>query len=310
MAVKNLEEVLAALSGDERKLFDSTLSKNPELRDGWLRQDDYSRKLNEFKAKETEFEAAQADKERWEAWAERNVPIWDSLAEKGIVDKDTGEELWTKTKTDLETQLEEARKAAVAGADMDPAELDKRVREITKEAGVLSRTELDAVIQAEAKKLATETFDEQWKAKESDFNTKTIPFVAGFSGSYALAAMQYQQETGEKWTAEKRDEFYKLMATENNFDPEKVLDKFMTPFRDKKLRQEEIQTEAKKLAATMSGMPGSGSGDQNYIPPSEAQKGAMRQMLERSAEGDGDFESLIMNKAREAGAALRAEGKT
>ena len=60
MAVKSFEEVYGKLSADEKKLFDSTLTKHPELKEGWLRQDDYSRKTQEIAAQKKDFEEGQA----------------------------------------------------------------------------------------------------------------------------------------------------------------------------------------------------------------------------------------------------------
>ena len=306
MAVKTFEETLSQLSADERKLFETTVNKHPELKEGWLRQDDYSRKLNEFKSKETEFETAKARAVELDAWADRNVPIYNALVEKGIVN-DEGEELWTQQKTELEKQLDEAKKAAVAGGDMDPAELDRRVTEIVKANGGLSKAEFEAVVKSQAKAMAEETFNEQWKTKESDFNTKTIPFVAGFSAATAVVASQFEKETGQPWTAERQKDLFETMSREQNFDPFAMKEKILAPFKAKKEEDERVEKRAKELAASMRGMPGGGG--EEFIPPDEQRKGALRQMMERSAENEGDLESLLKGKALEAAAQLQAEGK-
>ena len=306
-------QMIARLSADERKLLDSTFSKYPELKDDWkeakedgLRQSDYSRKMNEIKEKETEFETAKTRAAELEGWAERNVPIWEGLAEKGIIDKETGEELWTAQKSALETQLEEARKAAVAGGDMDPAELDKRVREIVKANGGVSPEEFKALIASEGKKLAEETFKEQWQGKEKDFNERTIPFIAGFSSATAVVASRFEKETGEPWTAERQKEMFDLMTQEKNFDPFKVQDKMLAPFKAKKDEEARIQAEVEKRVSSMRKMPG--GGEEDYLPGPNEGKGALREMMERST-GEQDFQSLMASKAREAGVQLKAEGK-
>ena len=310
MAVKTLEETLSQLSADERKLFETTVTKYPELKEGWLRQDDYSRKLNEFKSKETEFETAKARAAELDAWADRNVPIYNTLVEKGIVDEN-GEELWTQQKTELEKQLEEARKAAVAGGDMDPAELDKRIKEITKAYGVMSPEEQKALINSEAKKLAEEVVDTKYKEFETKFNEKTIPWVGGFAGRVATTATAFERETGQPWTADSEAALYKLMADEKNFDAFAVRDKFLAPYIEKKnakkAEEERVEAEVQKRIKSMRGMPG--GGDEEYIPPDEQKKGALRQMLERSAEGGGDLESLLKSKTMEAATELQREGK-
>ena len=54
MAVKTFEEIYSGLSAQEKTLLDNVFAKEPELKGGWLRQDDYSRKQNELKSKQAE----------------------------------------------------------------------------------------------------------------------------------------------------------------------------------------------------------------------------------------------------------------
>ncbi len=303
MAVKTFEETLAQLSADERKLLDNTFAKHPELKEGWLRQDDYSRNMNSLKEQKTKLEDDLAYAEKMKDWADRNVPKWDALAEKGIIDKETGDELWTSQKAELERQLDEAKKQLVGG-EMDPAELDRRVKEIVTASGGVTKDEMNALIQSEAKKLAKETFAEEWGVKETNFNEKTIPFVAGFSAATAVAAAKYEKETGKPWTADTAKEFFGKMSEEKNFDPYAVIDKFIEPIKKGKETETEIErlkAENERLKAGR-GMPG--GGDERAIPQ---EKGALQMMLERSA--DGDFESMIKGKAVEAATELIAEGK-
>ena len=307
MAVKSFEEVYGQLSADEKKLFDSTLTKHPELKEGWLRQDDYSRKTQEIAAQKKDFEEGQAKVAQYDAWYEKVEPRWKGLAEKGIIDEETGEELWTAQKSKLEEELESAKAAALAGADMDPKELDRRVTEIVKANGGVSKEEMSALIQSEAKKLASEVFTEQWSGKEKDFNEKTIPFVAGFSAGTAVVASQFEKETGEAWTKERQAQMFELMAAKKNFDPFAVKEEMIAPFKAKKDQEAEIERRVQERLQTTKGMPG--SGDEPLIPEAEKAKGALRQMLDRSAEVEGDIQGLIMGKAREAGAQMRSEGK-
>jgi hypothetical protein len=307
MPAPSFEEVYGQLSADEKKLFDSTLTKHPELKAGWLRQDDYSRKTQELASQKKDYEEAIAEKAKYDEWADRTIPVWKRLAEQGIVDEETGEELWTKQKSELEQQLSEAKAAALAGGDMDPKELDRRVTEIVKANGGVTKEEMAALIQSEAKKLASEVFTEQWQGKEKDFNEKTIPFVAGFSAGTAVVASQFEKETGEAWTKERQAQMFELMAAKKNFDPFAVKEEMIAPFKAKKDQEAEIERRVQERVQATKGMPG--SGDEPFIPEAEKAKGALRQMLDRSAETEGDTMTLIMNKAREAGAAMRSEGK-
>jgi len=309
MAVKTFDEVYGQLSAEEKKLLDNTFAKHPDLKEGWLRQDDYSRKMNEIKSKETEYTEALAYNQKIQAWADVNVPKWEALAEAGIIDKETGQELWTKQKSDLEKQLEDARKAAIGG-DMDPAELDKRVREIVKANGGVTPDELKAVIASEAKKLAEETFTEQWKTKENDFNTKTIPFVAGFSGANAIIATRYETQTGEQWDAEKQKALFKKMADAQNVDPFAVGGEMIEEAKGKKkalTMEEELKKLKEENEALRQGRSMPGGGMEPYIP-TPGTKNPLQMMLDRSA-GTDDVTSLVQKAAQEAGKELRSEGK-
>jgi hypothetical protein len=312
MAVKTFEELVAGLqlSADEKKVFDNALAKEPELKKGWLRQDEFSREMNEISSKKkrlTELEEYQA---RMKPWSDTTYAKLAELKEKGVFDVDTGEELWTAQKADLERQI---AAAAVAGGDMDPKELEKRVKEIVTASGGVTKDELNALVQSEARKLAKEEFGNEWKARETDFNTKTIPMVAGFSAATAVMAAKYEKEAGEPWTAEKQKELFDLMGKENNFDPFVVGEKMLAPVRDKKAREAEINAEAdkryKQRIAEM-GMPGGGGED--YIPQGDGgarPMGALQAALKASGDANGDIDQLIRSKAVEAATALKGEGK-
>lgn len=310
MALK-FSEMVARLSADERKLLDNTFAKYPELKDDWksveedgLRQADYSRKMNEWKAKETEYVELQTYKEKQAPWAETAYERIHAMEEAGVLDAD-GTVLWTTQKADLEKQLDEARKAAVGGADMDPAELDKRVREIVKQNGGLTKEELNAVIISEGKKLVAEGFKEEWSKKETSFNENTIPFVTSFATSASIVANRYEKETGEKWTLDKQKELYAMMSADKNFDAFSFEERLLGPHREKKTREAEIQAEVDKRVKAQRGMPG--GGEEGFIPQPQ-EKGALQKMLEQSA-SDGDFEAKIRAGAVQAAKELQAEGK-
>lgn len=311
MAVRTWDQIYSSLSAEEKKLLDNTLSKNPELKDGWMAGDDYSRKTQALAAEKTKMQERLDYADTMEQWADVNVPKWDALTESGLIDKDTGEELWTGQKTELERQLAEAQAKAVAGGDMDPAELKRNVEAIVKEYGVVSPTEMKALIASEAAKLSGETFDAKYAEKEVTFNEKTIPFVAGFSSGVAVVAAKFERETGKPWTADTAKEFFGVMSEEKNFDPYAVSEKFLAPHLQPKKEAEmaaEIERKAQERADAIikerGGLPG--GGHEPYI--AQDQKGNLKQMLDRSA-GDGDFESVIQAAAVKAAGELRTEGK-
>jgi hypothetical protein len=311
MAVQTWEEILAGaqLSAEERKVLDNAVAKVPSLKEGWLRQDDYSRKTQELATERKQHEADLEYATRMKTWEQDTWPKIESLYEKGILDKDTGEELWTVKQAELEKQIEEAKKAAAVGGDMDLKELDKIVRGIVKDAGGdLTKEQISALYANEGNKLAQKVFDENWTKKEADFNANTIPMVAGFAAGTAILASRYEKETGEPWTPDKQKELFTLMNKEQNFDPYAVGEKMLEPVRAKKSEEARIEAEVQKRIQSMGGLPGGGGDDGRYIPGPGAAKGSLQLALERTA-GDGDFESLIKAQSVLASKELVQEGK-
>ena len=284
MAVKTFEEIYGSLSADEKKLIDNLHAREPELKAGWLRRDDYSRSQNELKAKQAEYDEAVAYKAKMEPWSQEAYDRLHALEEAGVLDPE-GKVLWTDQKAELERQLEEAK---TLGGDMDPQKLEElvtaKVKEIAKNAGGLTPEEAKALYASESKKLVEDGFT----AREAKFNSETIPFIAGFSGANAVVAMHYEQESGEKWTAEKQKEFYDLMSKEGKFDPYSLEDKLLSPVREKKAREKEIEERAEKIAREKYGvgaMPGGGT--DRFIPqPGGNAQGLLQKALDESAGGD------------------------
>lgn len=311
MAVQTWEEILAAaqLSADERKLLENTLQKLPALKEGWLRHDDYSRKTQEIAARKTEYDTAVANSQKWDAWADEKQPLWKKLEETGAVDAD-GNLLWPTEKQKLSTEIETLKKQVVTGGDVDPAELDKRINEIVKANGGVTREELSALVASEAKKLAAETVDEKYKGFQTDFNEKTIPFVTGFSTAMAIQANKYEKETGKEFTAETQKEFFDLMSKEQNFDPYQIGPKFLEPVRQAKKNSEEVERlaneRADKIIAERGGLPGGGG--EGYIPQGGG-SGSLQRMLELSKTNTvGDVETLLQDAVTQGTKELAAQG--
>ena len=187
MAVQTWEEIVSAaqLSADERKLLDNIVQKVPEFKDGRLRQADYSRKLTELQTQEKEYTEALAYNQKMKVWADEKVPIWESLVEQGVIDEES-KPLWPEEKARLAAELEAAKKAAVGG-EMDPAELDKRVKEIVVASGLsLNAEQYRNLYASEGKKLVEETINAKYTEFEKNFNENTIPFTTGFATSRVL----------------------------------------------------------------------------------------------------------------------------
>ena len=287
MAVKTFDEIYSSLSADEKKLLDNVIAKEPELKGGWLRQDDYSRKQNELKSKQAEYDEAVSYKAKMEPWAGKVYSTLEGAAEKGWFDLETGEEHFTDKYTELEKQLE----AAKLGGDMDPKQLEEvvtaKVKEIAKQAGGLTREEAAALYASESKKLV----DEGFKAREQDFNTKTIPFIWGGGVQVSILAKHYEDESGKKWTTAETERLFGMMNTDLKFDALALEEKFLEPVRNEKKVAAEIEEKAKKRADEIAkergyGMPGDGT--ERFIPqpPGGDARGLLQKALDESAGGD------------------------
>lgn len=302
MAVVAFDEIYGQLSADEKKLFDNTFVKHPELKAGWLRQDDYSRRMTEVQAKET---AAVTRAAELDDWADKTIPKWDALKSEGIID-DNDEPIWKTTKAQLEKERDEARAAAAAGGDMDPAELRKTVEEIVKAAGGATKEQTENLFNDLARKAAAKEFEEGWNKQKVEFNEKTIPFVAGFSASAGIVAMRYEKETGERWTAEKQKEMYALMQADKNYDPFAVEEKLLGPFKAKKAEDARVEAAVQeRLKAMPRSQRAEQGGDDDYIPQAGEPVGALRAMMARTeTAAGGDFEGMIKEQAAKAGREL------
>lgn len=313
MPVKTFEEIYGSLSADEKKLIDNLHAREPELKAGWLRRDDYSRSQNELKAKQAEYDEAVAYKAKMEPWSQEAYDRLHALEEAGVLDPE-GKVLWTDQKAELERQLEEAK---TLGGDMDPQKLDElvtaKVKEIAKSAGGLTAEEAKALYASESKKLV----DDGFTAREAKFNTETIPFIWGGATQVAILANHYEQESGEKWTTKDTERLFGIMNADKNFDALAVEEKFLAPVRDKKKADAEVEERANKRAEEIlkargvsSGMPG-GGGERTFpVPPPENPIGLLQRAMSESADkGLPDVRDSVMAGVIEGAKELVEAGK-
>lgn len=311
MAVKTFEEIISGLSAQEKTLLDNLFAKEPELKKGWLRQDDYSRQQNELKTKQAEYEDAVAYKAKMEPWAADAYDRIHNLEEAGVIDKE-GKVLWTDQKAELEKKLQEAE---ALGGDMKPEELDKlvtdKVTAIAKAAGGLTKEEIQALYRSEMASAVEEGF----KTREKDFNEKTIPMVGGFSASVAMVAAHYEQESGKKWKKEDSARLYKVMGEEQKFDALDVEDKFLEPVRAEAAAKKELEkaiADAVEKDRKERGYGTPGSGGERYIPqpPGQDVRGTLQKALEESEKaGETDVRDAVRAAVVEGAQELTTAGK-
>lgn len=88
------EDIQSLLEDNEREVLNTIVQKHPDLKKGWMRQNDYSKKLDEFRDKSNQFDEISQYASQWQSWAESN---WD-------FDNKT-----TKAELTLRKQIEELR---------------------------------------------------------------------------------------------------------------------------------------------------------------------------------------------------------
>lgn len=131
MAVNSFDEVLNSLVGDpdDREVLESLSTKYPEIKNGWLRQSDYSRKLDSFRDTEKKVEA-------WNKWAEEN---WDKENNAPKM-----EVYWRNRAQELESQ---------AGTDMTFDEIKNFTEGLMTERGVMTKTDFESAINSKAQEI-------------------------------------------------------------------------------------------------------------------------------------------------------------
>ena len=127
MAANSFDEVLNSLVADEsdRGVLSDLVNKYPGIKDGWLRQSDYSRKLDSFRDTEKKVQ-------QWEEWAAEN---WDSEANIPKMER-----YWKERAEELEGQV---------GTDMTFDDISNFITE----KGVLTKNELDNVLNSKSEEI-------------------------------------------------------------------------------------------------------------------------------------------------------------
>lgn len=131
MAVNSFDDILNSLVGDvdDREVLGSLASKYPEIKQGWLRQADYSRKLDSFRDTEKRVEA-------WNKWAADN---WDTENNAPKM-----EVFWRNKAQELESQV---------NTDMTFDEIKSFTEGVLNERGVMTKTDFESAINSKAQEI-------------------------------------------------------------------------------------------------------------------------------------------------------------
>jgi len=229
MALKpELEALLKVMAPEEAEAQRKIFEKYPSMGEGYLRQADYDRFMNENKGKLT-------TAEKWKEWADRNITEVDG--------KTTSREAVALREqlSAVETEAAELRKKAteaVIAHGGDPADVEK----VT--AAVLAKIGGEPTTKAEMARLVaeetTKTVGVALEKARKDFYEKDFAEATNWITGMNAVQFDYRDEFGKSLN---RVEFAKFMKDNGIADPIKAYEAYVAPERKKK----EIQTEADKL---------------------------------------------------------------
>lgn len=139
MAKNPFDEVLELVTDDgDKKALTELATKYSSLKDGWLRQSDYSRSMDSVKKLQKELDAAKGKIEladRWDAWRAEN---WDEEANA------------TRAEAVLKAQLESERQAKLeleaklaSGGEMSPQEIETVLEQLAAKKNWISKAEAE-----------------------------------------------------------------------------------------------------------------------------------------------------------------------
>lgn len=136
------EELIGSLTDEgDRKALENLGNKYPDLKGGYLRQSEFSRKMDEIKAKEKDFEKIREKMDEWEKWSDDN---WD--AEAGM------------TKAQKQAMEELARLRESGEGEMDFNKLADWTNKFVAEKGLVSKSDLETTL-GEKEKQFTSNLD-------------------------------------------------------------------------------------------------------------------------------------------------------
>jgi hypothetical protein len=287
---QEVEDLLKAMSPEDATAFRKSVESNPKLAEGWLRQSDYDRRMNEGKA---ELQKEKAKANEWVEWSKTAKPQFEQMK--------TDYEKLQQEKAELQRKIEAAAITA-GGGEGDEAAITKRVEERLKSIGndYVPKSEVDKIIAAEAKKVV----DSSIKEERERFFAETLPAQAQFNLDLQEINADHKAETG-KWMD--RKVFSDFMKAEGLTDPKKAYDKFMSGARTEKEIERRVQEEVKKRNSQI-GLPGTSG----VSVPSEL--GPLQVRIQHkdafsTAHPDAKVEVGDGQLGAAAAAALRAEGK-
>lgn len=288
---KELEELLGTLENEEdRKSARSLLEKYEPLRGGYLRQNDYDRKMNEVKTQreqeQDQIKKYKENSERWQKWSEENVPKHTHLL--------TEYEKVQARNQELEEAAKKAAAAAGNGAGGDGAvneeELQRKIEERIGKRGYLTNQEVMKIATEEAQKLANQ--------EREKFMKETLPSILDYDQTLFELTLRHRDEFGAMLD---RKTFSKFVAEGKFDDLYKAYDQFTAEKKNEKWKEDERKKIEADLKSKMH-FPATGAPPAPELGVIEARKAKVITVPEDSKIGDN---AAAYAAAQE----LRSEGK-
>lgn len=203
MAKNSFEDVLATVKEQYREAIEAAAKEHPELKAGWLRQAEFSRKMDEHREL---LEYAKQQK----AWYEANMV---ELEDGSVV---------SKTELELRRQLEEAKANAGKGEEMTAEQLREQMEAAFAAKGFVDKETL----QKEGSGLVT-TLSEMIEARLKEVQQAAVN-AAYVGGQFAQVALRHEKEFGE---VPSQDELFKFASEKGINNLEEAYNKWVEPKR-------------------------------------------------------------------------------
>jgi hypothetical protein len=307
---KELEPLVEGFSQEELKLFDNLVTKQyefakakdpnaPTLQEGWLRQQEFDKRSNEWKKRT---DTAEDLAKRRNEWYEQNKPIHDAALEHA-------RELEARAQTLEQQQAElrqklteaEARRVTEGGETVDWAELDRRVEEKAKTMGWVSKSELQELAKQESSQMAREAAREEATkaivAAKTELWEKSFPEIANHAADISEIAYDHKSEfNGESLN---RTEFSAFLKEKGISDFKAGYTDYVKPRRDEREFKKRVDAEVQQRLSGITVQGGS------PVLGGPQEKGALQQRIER----DNAALQSVSAASAAAAAEMRAEGK-
>lgn len=203
MAKNSFEDLLATVKSEYREAIEAAAKEYPELKAGWLRQADYSRKMDEHRDL---LEYAKQQK----AWYEENMVQF----EDGSV--------MTKRELELQRQLEEAKANAGKGDEMTAEQLRQQMEAAFAAKGFVDKETL----QKEGSGLVT-TLSEIVEARLKEVQQAAVN-AAYIGGQFAQVALKHEKEFGE---VPSQDDLFKFASEKGINNLNDAYEQWVAPLR-------------------------------------------------------------------------------